>query len=110
MLKYIPSDVYENFHQERIHRNMKFNVLWPENQKVNLSEVKILGSKNKSLREIRILSGKLDSLLGYGIYGNKVAFISSKKENYGFIIDSKELSRTLKLQFDYWWKLSSKQN
>lgn len=31
----------------------------------------------KSLRKIRILPESIDFTMGYGIYGNKVAFISS---------------------------------
>lgn len=42
------------------------------------------------------------------IYDYKVAMISTKKENFGFIIESKEFSDTLKSYFEYMWKLSSK--
>jgi hypothetical protein len=33
--------------------------------------------------------------------------ISSKNENFGFIIESKEFSKTLKSLFDFMWKLGS---
>ncbi len=36
----------------------------------------------KSLREIRILPKNIDFTMGYGIYGNEVAFIPSQRENY----------------------------
>jgi hypothetical protein len=34
---------------------------------------------------------------------------SSKKENFGFIIESKEFANTIKAFFDFMWKLGSKE-
>lgn len=42
------------------------------------------------------------------IYDYKVAMISTKEENFGFIIESKEFSNTLKAYFDFLWKVGSK--
>lgn len=44
--------------------------------------------------------------MGYWIYGNKVAFISSRKESFGFIIESAELATMLRTQFEVLWKAS----
>lgn len=44
--------------------------------------------------------------MGYWIYGNKVAFISSRKESFGFIIESAELVEMLRTQFEVLWKTS----
>jgi len=108
MIKTVPKQAFENFHSERKKRNIWLYVLWPSSKKVDLTKNPFLGpkDKNESLRIIKILEGKIDQTMGYGIYGTKVAFISSKKENYGFIIDSRELSQTFKSQFDYFWKKS----
>ncbi len=43
------------------------------------------------------------------IYENKVAMISTEKENFGFILESKEFSSTLKTWFEFMWKLGSKE-
>jgi len=108
MLKIIPEEVLNNFNQERIKRDMRINVLWPSKRKIKTEEHPLLGpwDEKESLRKIRILPEKIDQTLGYAIYGNKVAFISSHRENYGSIIDSRELAQTLKAQFDYFWKIS----
>jgi hypothetical protein len=45
--------------------------------------------------------------LGYWIYANKVAFISSARESYGFLIQSEELAQTLKVQFELLWRESA---
>ncbi len=43
------------------------------------------------------------------IYDHKVAMISSKAENFGFIIESKEFSNTLSAYFDFMWGLGSRE-
>ena len=62
------------------------------------------GEKNK--RTIKIAPTNIYFELGYAIYQNTVRFISSSKENYGFIMESSELANTMKTQFDITWKLS----
>ncbi len=39
------------------------------------------------------------------IYDFKVAMVATKEENFGFIIESKEFSNTLRAYFGYLWKL-----
>jgi sugar-specific transcriptional regulator TrmB len=108
MLQTIPPEVFAAFNEERVHRNIAFEVLWPSNKTVNIEKYPHLGSPDpkQSLRKRRVLPGAVDCYLGYGIYNTKVAFISSSRENYGFIIDSRELALTLESNFKYLWKLS----
>ncbi|KKS83497.1 MAG: hypothetical protein UV57_C0012G0001, partial [Parcubacteria group bacterium GW2011_GWD2_43_10] len=42
------------------------------------------------------------------IYANKVAVIASKKEDYAFIIESKELAELMKQIFLWLWHTSPK--
>ena len=49
---------------------------------------------------------ELDFQMGYWIYENKVAFISSKKDSFGFILEGKEFAEMLSSQFEILWKLS----
>ncbi len=42
------------------------------------------------------------------IYDYKVAVISTEKEGFGFIIESKEFSKTMQGYFDYMWKAADK--
>lgn len=106
MVKTVLPEVFSSFQTERSKRGIRLDVLWPKKRAVKLEEHPYLTPEQESLRNIRILPGEIDHVMGYGIYGNKVAFISSKKEDYGFIIDSKELSETFQSQFDYFWKIS----
>ncbi len=112
MLKIIPEEVLNNFNSERAKREIWVNLLWPSKRKVDIQKHPLLGPWNekKSLRRIKIMPENIDQTMGYAIYGDKVAFISSHRENYGTIIDSRELAQTLKAQFDYFWKISKKLN
>ena len=42
------------------------------------------------------------------IYDHKVAMVSTKEENFGFIIESKEFSNALSAYFDFMWGLGSR--
>jgi len=108
MIKAVTPENLEWFNKERVKKNMIINVLWPPKRKVEIKKHPFLlpADPKKSLRRVRIMPANIDQTLGYGIYGTKVAFISSTRENYGFIIDSQELAQTLKSQFDYFWKIS----
>jgi sugar-specific transcriptional regulator TrmB len=108
--KNVSSEKLKEFHEERIQRGIWMNVLWPEKTKLNIKKSPFLLSEKEdvSLRRVRVLPKGLEQDIGYGIYGNKVAFISSGSENYAFVIESKELARALKQQFDFFWKVSRK--
>jgi sugar-specific transcriptional regulator TrmB len=108
MIKSVSPENLNWFNEERLKRNMWINVLWPPTRKVQIKAHPFLypADPKKSLRRVKLLPENIDQTLGYGIYGTKVAFISSLRENYGFIIDSQELAQTLKSQFDYFWKIS----
>lgn len=108
MVKTVPEEAFVFFQTERARRNIRLDVLWPQRSSVDLKKHPYLTPEKESLRNIKILPNEIDYMMGYGIYGNKVAFISSKREDYGFIVDSKELSETLQSQFDYLWKVSKK--
>ena len=108
--KGISVEKIKEFHEERIKRNIVMNVLWPERMKLDIEKSPFLISSDEkiSLRKIRILPKELDQDVGYGIYGNRVAFISAGSENYAFVVESKELTKTLKNQFDFFWGISKK--
>ncbi len=71
---------------------------------VDIKEHPYLGAGEEFLREIRLAPPAIDFSLGYWIYGNKVAFLSSREESFDFIIESSELCQTLKSQFEMVWR------
>lgn len=94
--------------KERIKRNISNRVIVPQNKMIDIKDNPFFASSEKLMREVRIAPQNIDYSMGYWIYGNKVAFISSKKESFGFIVESRELSQLQKTQFETIWKVSKK--
>ena len=108
MIGTLGENFFRSHNKERIARNIYTRAIWPQNQIVDISKHPYLGFGEKFLREIRVAPKEIDFSMGYWIYGNKVACISSKKESFGFIIESKEFVEMLSSQFEMIWKISKK--
>jgi hypothetical protein len=108
MMETLTPEFFRFHNQLRIKNNIYTRAIWPINQTVDIKKYPFMGQGQTHLREIRIAPKSIDFKMGYWVYGNKVAFISSLKENYGFIIESKELVEVLKLQFEVVWDKSKK--
>ena len=97
------------FHNtERIRNRLFVRAIWPGNQTVNIRRYPFLGGGEGFYREIRIAPPEVDSHMGYWIYGNKVAFLSSTRECYGWIIESAECAEMMTKQHQFLWKSCQK--
>jgi sugar-specific transcriptional regulator TrmB len=106
MLDILSPSFFNYLNKIRIKNNLYTRAIWSRNQTVDVSKHPYLGVGNEFRREIRIAPKYIDFEMGYWIYGNKVVFISSLKENFGFAIQSAELANLLSTQFEILWKLS----
>jgi sugar-specific transcriptional regulator TrmB len=106
MLEVLGEDFFKEFNKERIKRGIQIEAIWPENQAIDMKKYPFMGSGGDFLRETRIAPKEIDFHMGYWIYENKVSFISSSRDNFGFIIESQEFADMLTSQFDVMWKLS----
>lgn len=106
MLEILGEDFFRDFNIERIKRNIFVNAVWPENQVIDMKKYPFMGAGEEFLREIRVAPKGINFTMGYWIYENKVAFVSSKKSNFGFIIENEEFTEMLRSQFKIIWKLS----
>lgn len=72
------------------------------------SEWEFYAADKGLMREVKFLPKNLifNSLIQ--IYENKISIILSEKENFAFIVESKELSEFMKQIFKFFWQLSSK--
>jgi HTH-type transcriptional regulator, sugar sensing transcriptional regulator len=107
MIEILSEDFFKNLNKERIKRKINTRAVWPKSQMVEVKKHPYLGVGEKFLREIRVAPKDVDFLMGYWIYENKIAFISSKKEAFGFIMESKEFAEMLSSQFEVIWNLST---
>ena len=106
MVDVLSPDYFRYLNKIRIESNLYTRAIWPQKQMVDVTKHPYLGVGDEFRREIRIAPPEIDCSMGYWIYGNKVAFISSRREAFGFIIESRELAEMLLTQFEVIWKLS----
>jgi sugar-specific transcriptional regulator TrmB len=106
MTEILSEEFLTYLNKERIKRNIYVYAVWSENQKVDIKKHSYYGVGDEFLRETRIAPKEVNFSMGYWIYENKVAFISSKKESFGFIIESKEFVEMLTSQNKIIWQLS----
>ncbi len=106
MIAVLGKEYFEQHNRERIHRNISIRAIWPQDRTIKFKDQPALGTGKAFLREIRLAPKDMLWDMGYWNYADKVAFVSSRKETFGFIVHSKDFSRLLRTQFDVIWKAS----
>lgn len=100
-----------NFSKEYIHKRIAHGIeayaLHPASGDIHND---MYGEQSEQLKRfVRYLPPNIFYASMIMIYDNKVSMVSTKVENFGFIIESKEFSNTLKGYFEFMWRLGSKQ-
>lgn len=106
MLELLTPEFMNKFHAERISRNIKLQVIWPTDQVPTAKAHKFLGTDLDLKRQARVAPKNIDFTLGYSVYGNTVRFISSSRENFGFLVESAEMAEMMRGQFEILWNNS----
>lgn len=106
MLETLSPDFFETHNRERVRRNISVRALWTRDTVIDQRLHPYLGSGMAFKREIRVAPRGVTCAMGYWLYGNKVAFLSSRVEMFGCIIESAEMVATLTAQFDVLWGMS----
>ncbi len=107
MVEVLGPDFFRYHNKERIKNNLYTRAIWPRREAVDIKAHPYLGVGSEFKREIRIAPLEVSFSMGYWIYGNKVAFISSRKESFGFILESAEFAQMILTQFEIIWKQST---
>lgn len=108
VIELLGSDFYREFHKRRAERNIQIKVIWPQSQAGAKKMHDFLRNDLELKREIRVAPKNIDFSFGYAIYADTVRFISSQKENYGFLIESREMAEMMRRQFEIIWGISRK--
>lgn len=106
IIKVVGEDFLYEFNKKRVRNNIYIRVIWPVDKAGDIAKDIFLAPGKEIKREVRIAPEGIDFSMGYWAYGNKVIFMSSKKENFGFIVESAELRQLLKTQFEILWNIS----
>lgn len=93
-------DVYID---ERVKRGITLKVLRSRNKDVE----RIWPSGTPHLRELRYAPEHITLGVTQYVYDDKVSIISSKRENYGLIIESEDFARLQSVMFETLWAISS---
>jgi len=101
----LTAEFMAEFHKKRAEKNIALNVIWPAGQLLETKKYSFLKDATQK-RQARVAPAGVDFSLGYSIYSNTVRFISSSRENFGFLVESAELSAMMKSQWEIVWKLS----
>ncbi len=92
---------FQNQDKERGKRGIKMFAINPASKEV--IELYKRVKPSQPAEALMIPEEKFNFSSDIGIYGNKVAFVSSK-ENFGIIIENKEIAEILKNSFDLAWE------
>jgi len=106
MIGMLSPDFFRYHNKERIRNNLFTRAIWPVDEVVAVKDHPYLGWGREFKREIRVAPTEINFTMGYWVYKNKAAFLSSKAESFGFIIESAELVTMLKAQFEVLWNIS----
>lgn len=106
MVDVLGVEYLENLNRRRIRSGIAIHGIWPRDKSVDLKRYPFLGIGKGHLRELRFAPKGMTWNMSYWIYADKVAFISSHREGYGFIIHSRDFADLMKAQFEVVWKIS----
>jgi predicted transcriptional regulator len=106
MIEILGSDYLADLNRKRIKHGISIKGIWPKGKAVNLEKYPFLGIGGGHLRELRLAPSGMSWDMSYWLYADKVAFISSRNETFGFIVQSNDFVELIRAQFEVIWKLS----
>ncbi|KKP33264.1 MAG: hypothetical protein A2312_00460 [Candidatus Staskawiczbacteria bacterium RIFOXYB2_FULL_32_9] len=106
MVKILGKEYHEDLNRRRIRQNISVKAIWPNDNVIDAKINTFLGVGKKHKRKLRLAPRSMTWNMGYWLYADKVAFVSSKNEGFGFLIHSQEFSDLIRVQFEQIWKIS----
>ena len=103
MMKVLGPEYLEELNKKRIKRNIFLRVIWPQDKKLDFKKYPYLGAGEEHLRDLRFAPKGMTWDMGYWMYEDKVAFLSSEKEGFGFVVHSRDFANLMKVQFETIW-------
>jgi hypothetical protein len=106
MAELLGDDFLSDLNRRRIRRGISIKSVWPADEATSLKKYPYLGVGGKHLRERRIAPSGMHWSMSYWQYADKVVFISSHKESFGFVVQSNDMVSLIKTNFEALWRLS----
>lgn len=105
MMRVLGPEYLKNLNRKRILRNISIRGIWPRSGGLSFKDYPFMGVGGGFLRELREAPVGMSWNMSYWLYGDKVAFISSKGETFGFVVQSQDFAGLLRAQFEVLWPL-----
>ncbi|KKU48797.1 hypothetical protein A3H10_01580 [Candidatus Uhrbacteria bacterium RIFCSPLOWO2_12_FULL_46_10] len=106
MVEILGADYLATLNRRRIRQRISIRGIWPHDKIVSLKKYPFLGVGGQHLRELRLAPAGITWNMSYWLYADKVAFISSRQETFGFIVHSQDFADLIKAPFEIVWKIS----
>ncbi len=103
MLQVLGKETLTKFNERRLQRKLTIHALWPHGSK---QQRDYIWSGKDAFTKRKHAPKDISFRMGYTIYGDKVSFISSSREAFGFIVQSKDFAELMCSQFEVLWKVS----
>lgn len=103
MLEVLGKHMLTKFNARRLQEKIRVHALWPHGSK---QDNDYIWNGKDQLTERRHAPKDISFRMGYTIYGDKVSFISSSREVFGFIVQSKDFAELMCSQFKVMWSIS----
>ena len=103
MAKIFGDEELASFNAKRIKHKIRVRTIWPQDSKPKTIDVWQGGDWGV---ERRVAPKGYDFDMQYSIYGDKVAFMSSESELFGFTVASSEFAALMRMQFRALWAIS----
>lgn len=107
MVGILGKDYLENLNRRRIKNKISIRGIWPRDKKVDFKNYPFLGVGKNHLRTLRLAPENMTWEMSYWLYEDKVAFISSQKEMFGFVIHSHDFANLIRTNFEQIWNIST---
>ncbi|RJR31154.1 ArsR family transcriptional regulator [Candidatus Parcubacteria bacterium] len=108
MIDMLGTEWLAEHNRKRIRKKIYLQTIWPQDKAVKFKQYPFLGVTSGFLRKIRLAPEGMTWNMGYWLYADKVAFISSRKESFGFTVHSRDFAELIKSQFELVWPLCKK--
>ncbi len=93
----------KSWNRRKVKVGIKTRGIWEKDQG---QEPEFIQAGRQNLREVQYAPTGFESPTYVLLYSNKVAFLSSSVESYGVLIESKDLSRSMRSWFDVLWTVA----
>jgi predicted transcriptional regulator len=107
MLEILGADYLRELNKKRIRNKISVRGIWPYGNGARFKETPFLGVGGGHLRQTRYAPKGLKWDMSYWLYEDKVAFISSSKERFALLVQSKDLVSLMKTNFEVLWHAST---